>query len=433
MTSLTVEPATAGLHGRLRVPGDKSISHRALLLAARADGRSEITGLSAGEDVVHTSLAVRAFGAEVERAGEFTVSVEGGPSRLREPDGVVDVGNSGTGIRLLAGWAATVPGLAVLQGDASIARRPMGRVVEPLRLMGARIDGRDHGRYPPLVVRGGDLVGVDYVLPIPSAQVKGALLLAALGADGPTTVRESLPTRRHTEEMLAAFGIKVTHVDHGNGASAVTVEPGPISPFRLDVPCDPSQAAFWVVAGCLVPGSELVVEHVYVGPGRAAFLDVLARMGADITLEEQDPVTGTADIRVRYAPLVATDVGGLEVPSLIDEIPVLAVAAAAATGTTTFADAAELAHKETDRIATTVSELTAVGVKVEGRPDGLVVEGRAGRPFDGGSVESHGDHRVAMALAVAALAASAPVLVSGWDAVATSYPSFKEDLRRCVS
>jgi 3-phosphoshikimate 1-carboxyvinyltransferase len=433
VTSLTVEPAIRGLRGRLRVPGDKSISHRALLLAARADGRSEITGLSAGEDVVHTGLAVGAFGAGVDRSGDRTVVVHGGTDRLREPVGVIDVGNSGTAIRLLAGWASALRGLTVLQGDDSIARRPMGRVADPLRQMGAHIDGREDGRFPPLVIRGGALTGIDYQLPVPSAQVKGSLLLAALGAEGPTTVREAVPTRRHTEELLAAFGVRVDVDEHGSGSSAVTVHPGPVQPFRLDVPCDPSQAAFWVVAGCLVPGSDLVVEHVYVGPGRAGFLDVLRRMGADLTLEEEDPLTRTADIHVRAGALVATEVGGPEVPSLIDEIPVLAVAAAAAEGTTTFSDAAELAVKETDRIATTVSELTAVGVHVVARSDGLVVEGRAGRPFMGGSVESHGDHRIAMALAVAGLAASDPVLVSGWDAVATSYPSFKEDLRRCVS
>jgi 3-phosphoshikimate 1-carboxyvinyltransferase len=293
VTSLTVEPAVRGLRGRLRVPGDKSISHRALLMAARADGRSEITGLSVGEDVIHTGMAIRAFGAGVERSGDRTVVVDGGTARLGEPAGVVDVGNSGTGIRLLAGWASSLRGLTVLEGDESIARRPMGRVADPLRLMGARIDGREDGRFPPLVIRGGDLTGIDYLLPVPSAQVKGSVLLAALGAEGPTTVREAVPTRRHTEEMLAAFGVTVDIEEHGAASSAVTVHPGPVQPFRLDVPCDPSQAAFWVVAGCLVPGSDLVVEHVYIGPGRAGFLDVLRRMGADISLEEEDPVTRT--------------------------------------------------------------------------------------------------------------------------------------------
>lgn len=432
MTALTVEAPAAGLRGRLRVPGDKSISHRALLLSARATGRSVLAGLSRGEDVERTAQAIRAFGAGVERADDATVVVEGGVDRLGEPAAVVDVGNSGTAIRLLAGWAASLPGLTVLQGDGSVARRPMGRIVAPLRLMGLRIDGRGDGSYPPLVLRGGALHGIDYSLPVASAQVKGAILLAALGAEGPTTVREAVPTRAHTEEMLVAAGVDVD-VEIAGAGRAVTVRPGPVEPQDLDVPGDPSQAAFWVVAGAVVPGSDLVVEHVYVGAGRAGFVDVLRRMGADITLEGRDDTESTADIHVRFSALRATEVGGPEVPSLIDEIPVLAVAAALAEGTTVFSDAGELAVKESDRITTTVSELRAVGVQADALPDGLSVLGQGGRPLAGGTVDSHGDHRIAMAFAVAGLVARTPVLVSGWDAVATSYPSFREDLRRCVS
>jgi 3-phosphoshikimate 1-carboxyvinyltransferase len=414
------------LRGRLRAPGDKSISHRALLLAALAEGRSELRHLSRGLDVAHTRAAMTACGADVG-TGEV-VTVDGGRSRLREPSAVIDVGNSGTGIRLLAGWSAALPWLTVLQGDPSVAERPMGRVVEPLRAMGAVVDGRHGGRLPPLVIRGGALTGIDYRLPVASAQVKAAILLAGLAAEGDTTVREDVPTRAHTEEMLAACGADI-EVSPGR----VTVRRSALAPFALDVPGDPSQAAFWVVAAAIVPGSDLVIEGTYVGPARAGFLDVLRRMGADIELDHVDQTTGTADIRVRYRPLEATDVAGPEVAGLIDEIPVLAVAAARAEGVTTFADAAELRVKESDRVSSMVASLEAMGVAVEGRPDGLAVTGNGGRPLAGGRVDSWGDHRVAMATAVAALDASGPTVVAGWEAVATSYPGFEEDLRRCVS
>jgi 3-phosphoshikimate 1-carboxyvinyltransferase len=302
----------------------------------------------------------------------------------------------------------------------------MGRVVEPLRAMGARVDGRLDGRLPPLVVRGGALTGIEYRPPVPSAQVKGAVLLAGLAATGPTTVHEELATRAHTEQMLSACGVGVEIHDR-----SVTVHPGPVAPADFTVPGDPSQAAFWTVAACVTPGSDLTVEGVYVGPQRAGFLDVLRRMGADVELCNQDRDATVADIRARYSPLSATEVGGAEIPGLIDEIPVLAVAAAYAAGTTTFRDASELKVKESDRIATMVEALAAVGATAEARPDGLVVHGGGGRPPAGGRVSSHGDHRVAMALAVAALGAAGPVDITGWEAVATSYPRFEEDLELC--
>ena len=428
MTTFVAEPARSGLSGRVSLPGDKSISHRALLLAARAEGRSRLNGLSGGGDVICTRLAVEAFGAGVARDTDGRLAVAGGAAQLHEPAHVVDVGNSGTAIRLLAGWAAGLDGLTVLAGDESIARRPMDRVATPLRQMGARIDGRDGGRLPPLTIRGGGLHGIDYRLPVPSAQVKGAILLAGLGADGPTTVREEVPTRMHTEEMLASFGADIDVT-----ANLVTLRPGPLTPVDIDVPGDPSHAAFWIVGACITPGSDLVVEHVYVGPGRAAFLDVLARMGADVEILEKDAVSATASVRARFGPLKGTDVGGAEVPALIDEIPVLAVAAAFAHGVTTFSDAAELKVKESDRIASVVAGLSAIGASAEARPDGLVVQGSDGRPLSGGQVESAGDHRIAMSMAIAAAASSAPVAITGWAAVATSYPGFEEDYRRCVS
>jgi 3-phosphoshikimate 1-carboxyvinyltransferase len=428
---LSVEPADGrSLKGRLRAPGDKSISHRALLIAARAEGRSVVKGLSNGQDVRHTLEAVRALGARVERAGA-ELYVDGGADRLSEPEHLIDVGNSGTGIRLLTGFVSAIDGLTVLEGDSSIAKRPMDRVAVPLRLMGARVDGRQGGRFPPLAVRGGRLQGIEYTLPVASAQVKSAVLFAGLGAEGTTVVHEPVATRAHTEEMLAAAGANIDVAADKRGAT-VTLRPGPLRATTTDVPADPSQAAFWAVAACITPGSDLVLENVYVGRGRAGFIDVLRRMGARLELVDEDPVRHTADIHVQGGPLVATDVGGPQVASLIDEVPVLAVAAAFAEGTTRFSDAAELRVKETDRVATTVELLTALGARAEPAPDGLVVIGNAGAPLRAGTVDSHGDHRIAMAGAVAALGATGAVRVRGWDATATSYPSFEEDMNLCL-
>ena len=423
MTSLAVAPARRGLRGELNVPGDKSVSHRALLLAALADGTSRLHGLSGGDDVARSAAALAACGVGLDRQGPTTVSIAGGPGRLHEPAAVLDVGNSGTSIRLLAGWSAARPWLTVLQGDASIARRPMGRVAEPLRRMGAGVDGRAGGSLPPLVVRGGGLVGIEHRPEVASAQVKGAVILAGLGADGETVVREQVPTRRHTEELLERFGADVEH-----RPGWVRVRPGPLAPVELTIPADPSQAAFWVVAATVVADSDLRIANVYVGPGRAGFLDVLTRMGADVTFEAERTAERTADLRVRSARLTATTVAGEEVPALIDEIPALAVAAACAEGTTTFSGAAELRVKESDRVETTVAALRALGVEAEGRPDGLIVGG--GR-LSGGTVDAAGDHRIAMAAAIAGLASREGASIEGWEAVATSYPGFAEELARC--
>lgn len=431
--SCTVEGGLGPLRGLLRVPGDKSISHRALLLAALAEGRSRVTGLSTGEDVACTARAIAAMGATIDGdggdGGDFVgdVVVVGGRSRLHEPAAVVDVGNSGTGIRLLAGVCAGLPWLTVLQGDDSVGRRPMDRVAEPLRRMGALIDGREGGRLPPLAIRGGHLRGIDLDLVVPSAQVKGAVLLAGLAAEGTTVVRERVPTRAHSEEMLAACGAAIEVSDDG---LTTTLRPSALDPFELHVPGDPSQAAFWIVAACIVPGSKVTVEDVYVGQARAGFVDVLLRMGADLDIE---PTGGNrATLTARHSPhLQGTTIGGAEVPGLIDEIPVLAIAAAVADGPTDIRDAAELRVKESDRVATTASLLDSFGAGAESRSDGLQITGGARlRPA---VVDSSGDHRIAMAAAVAALVATGATQIAGWGAVRTSYPGFNDDLRRLLA
>ncbi|MBC8196236.1 MAG: 3-phosphoshikimate 1-carboxyvinyltransferase [Actinobacteria bacterium] len=411
MTVFAVAPG-GPLTGRLSVPGDKSISHRVLMLAALADGTSQVMGLSDGEDVAHTLSIVEALGAGVEVV-DGVVSVTGG--NLAPADGPLYVGNSGTGIRLLAGMLAGLAFTSVLDGDDSIRRRPMDRVVDPLQSMGADISGVDGSTLAPLTIRGGGLHGTEYAPPMASAQVKGCVLFAGLFADGPTTVVETRPTRAHTEELMAAFGIDVAI-----GPGGVTVQPGMPAPFAHRVAGDPSQAAFWAVAAAIVAESEVLVENVYGGPVRTGFVDVLARMGADI---EHDAVTG--DLTVRASSLRGTVVDAAEVPGLVDEVPVLAVAAACAEGETRFCGVGELRVKETDRLATTTSELGAMGAQVRVEGDDLIV---VGGPLHGAEVESHGDHRIAMACAVAALVAEGPTVVSGWEAVDTSYPAFGSDL-----
>jgi 3-phosphoshikimate 1-carboxyvinyltransferase len=405
------------LHGRLRMPGDKSISHRVLLLSLLADGRSTITGLSDGQDVAATRRAIEALGAEVAEDGEALV-VDGGA--VRQPDDVIDVGNAGTGIRLLTGLCAAFPFETVLQGDESIAKRPMDRIAVPLREMGATVDGRENGRFPPLTLRGGDLHGIRYRVPVPSAQVKSAVLLAGLGADGETVVVEPVATRPHTEELLARFGADV-EIE----GDTVTVRRSRPEPFTVAVPGDPSQAAFWVVAATLVPNSDLVIEDLYLGPTRSGFLDVLRRMGADLEIDDD-----AGEVRVRSAPLRGTSVLAEEIVGL-DEVPALAIAAAAADGLTRFVDVGELRLKESDRLSTVRDAVQAVGGFAEVDGDALVVEGATLR---GGVVDAHGDHRIAMAAAVAGLASAAdPVTVAGWECVATSYPGFEEDLGECTT
>lgn len=411
------------LRGRLRVPGDKSISHRALFFAALADGRSELTNLATGEDVHATSVVLGHLGVKVRRASSGVVTVQGtGADHWREPDTVLDCGNSGTTARIGCGLLASRPFLSVLTGDASLRSRPMRRVVDPLRAMGAAIDGRDEGEHAPISIRGGPLRGMRHELPVAWAQVKSALLLAGLHAAGVTEVVSPAQSRDHTERMLAALGVPI-EVD----GLVARIRAGVPGAFALDVPGDPSSAAFFVVAALITPGSEIVLEEVSTNPTRLGFVDVLRRMGADIEVVPAGVRCGepVGDLVVRSSELHSTIVEGDEIPNVQDEVPVLAVAAAFAEGMTEIRDAAELAMKESNRIGTVHQELTQLGVGVEPRADGLVIRG--GRPR-AGLLKSHGDHRVAMAGAVATHAIDGVSTVRGWRAVMSSYPEFAAHL-----
>ena len=413
MSSITVE-GSQRFTGRLRVPGDKSISHRALMIAALGSKPCTIQGLSDGDDVTHTRQAIEALGARVEDRGSQGTTVIGG---LAGTPSSIYLGNSGTGIRLLTGLVAGFDFTTILDGDSSIRQRPMDRIIAPLTAMGASIAGSgDSGTLAPLKVEGGRLAGIDYTLPVASAQVKSAVLLAALRAEGPTTVREPALTRAHTEEMLADAGVRVERQ-----RLSVTVWPGEVvPPHVIGIPGDPSQAAFWVVGACVAPGSDLTVENVYLGQARGGFIDVLGRMGANITVD-----SGSGDIRARTSELEATRVSAEELPGCIDEVPILAVAAAMADGVTVFEGVAELRVKEIDRVVGIVEMLDVLGAKseIDGETwrDG---SGATGRRYGG----SHGDHRMAMAAAIAGAAGSASVTVEGFEATATSYPGFARDL-----
>jgi 3-phosphoshikimate 1-carboxyvinyltransferase len=420
------------LAGTLAVPGDKSISHRALLLAALAEGTSTIVGLSAGDDVARTARAVAALGAEVSvdagggPDGQPVVTVAGGRSRLHAPSAPVDLGNSGTGMRLLAGVAATLPGTTTMTGDASLCARPMDRVAVPLRAMGAGVAGTGERVLPPLTVTGGALRAIEFTPPVASAQVKSAVLLAGLAADGQTVVHEPVTTRTHTEDMLAAAGAVISVDDDGLGRT-VRVERSQLLAGTYTVPGDPSQAAFWLVGAVLIPGSLVTVEGLTLSPERLGFLGVLRRMGA--TIEVAEAGNGTGSVTAYTALLHGTVVEAAEIPSL-DEVPILAVAAAVATGQTRFSDVAELRVKESDRLAATVALVRAFGAAAAEDGDDLVIDGR-GAPLTPATVDAGGDHRMAMAAAVAGAtcpSASDRSVITGWKTVATSYPGFADHL-----
>jgi 3-phosphoshikimate 1-carboxyvinyltransferase len=420
------------LRGDVAVPGDKSVSHRAVLLNALAHGRAEIRGLATGHDVRATAAACRALGAEVS-LGDGVATVAGSGA-LTEPETPLDCGNSGTTLRLLLGALAGFDGHAVLIGDDSLSRRPMLRVVAPLRAMGAAIDGRQGGRFAPLAIRGRGLSGCDHDLAIASAQVKSALLLAGLRCG--VRVREPRTSRDHTERMLRSMGARL--VTEAGGWLAL--QPSALEARDVSVPGDLSAAAFLLVAGAVVPGSEVRIRGVGVNPTRTGVLDVLRAMGAAIEVAPAatapDPTTASAepiaDVTVRHGPLRGTEIGGELALRSLDELVVLSVAAAFASGTTTIRDAAELRVKESDRIARVAAGLRAAGVRVEERPDGLVVEGVGpGGLVEGpgpARVDATGDHRIAMAFAVLGLAAPGGVILDGADSVTSSWPEFFEVL-----
>ncbi len=412
----------APLRGRLRPPGDKGISHRALLFAAMASGTSRLAHLADGDDVARTRAAVTALGVPVTGGDGEPVVVHGvGVDGLREPAHVLGCANSGTTMRMAVGLLAGRPFHAVLVGDDALSRRPMARVAAPVRAMGAHVDGRQGGDYAPLAVRGGALTGCRHELAGPSGQVKTALLLAGLQADGVTEIVEPAASRDHSERLLEALGVPLTRPD----ATTVRVRAGAPRPFELDVPGDASSAAFFVVAAAITAGSELVVEDVGLNPTRLGFVDTLAHMGADVTVDVRETRLGepVGDLTVRAAPLHGTEVTVDE--GFIDEVPALAVAAAFADGVTEFRGVGELRVKESDRLAALEQELTELGVGVEAGPDRLVVRGGAPHAT---TLKSHGDHRIAMAAAVAANAVAGGSTVRGWAAVAVSYPGFADDL-----
>ncbi|HET6610714.1 MAG TPA: 3-phosphoshikimate 1-carboxyvinyltransferase [Kofleriaceae bacterium] len=428
-----VEPAPAPLGGEIAVPGDKSIGHRALLFAALADGEVQISGLSGGADNSRTARAIAALGAKVRREGDVVIVCGHGLDNLREPSATIDCGNSGTSMRLLAGLLSGQRFPSVLCGDESLSQRPMARITRPLKAMGAEISGRP-GRHPgevlpPLEIAGRRLAGCAHTLEVASAQVKSAILLAGLYAEGDTVVVEPGPSRDHTERMLSAMGAPITWRGH-----RVAVAPGgwdrTLSPAPVVVPGDPSSAAFAVVAALVRGALRVTVRGVCTNPTRTGFIDVLEQMGGAVLRErENERGEPTADLVIEgKADLCGTDVAGDTVVRAIDEIPVLAVAMALASGQSRVRDAGELRVKESDRIDATVAMLRAFGVTCEATADGFSVDGTAGKPFRACRIDARGDHRIAMAGAVAALCADGPVRIDDVANVATSYPRFAADM-----
>ena len=420
---LRVEPPASPLRGELRPPGDKSISHRALIFACLAEGETRVRGLLEGEDVLATLEACRQLGLQARRDGDGWILRGVGRDGLRAPSGPLDMGNSGTAMRLLAGVLAAQSFDSELIGDESLSRRPMNRIVRPLERMGARIDTAEGGT-PPLRIRGNPgLQGIEYDSPVASAQVKSCLLLAGLYAHGRTVVREPFLSRDHTERMLPAFGVEMAGDRAVDGGAR-------LRGTSLQVPGDISSAAFFMVAAALVPGSDLLLRNVGLNATRDGIVHVLRAMGADLEVSDLRESGGetVGDVRVRYAGrLRGADIGAGQVPGLIDELPVIFALAATCDGTLRLRDAAELRVKESDRLAVMARGLQQLGVAVEEYPDGMDV---TGGPVGGGSVDGAGDHRCAMSFCVLGQVAAAPVTVSGAHNIATSYPGFAEDLTR---
>lgn len=434
MTDQTARPrsfaASAPLKGRIAIPGDKSISHRALMLSALAVGTSRVSGLLEGHDVLATAAAMRAMGANIDRTGDGEWVIEGvGVGGLLQPREALDMGNSGTSTRLLMGLVSSHPITTTFVGDASLSGRPMGRVIDPLSQMGADISASPGGRLP-LMVRGlAPAVPIEYRLPVASAQVKSAILLAGLNTPGITTVIEPVPTRDHSERMLKGFGATLDVEVEPDGTRWISVMgEAELRPQTIVVPGDPSSAAFFIVAALLVPGSDVTIANVGLNPTRAGLVEVLQAMGGDIELLDAREVGGepVADLRVRHSLLRGIAVDAAIAPSMIDEYPILFVAAALAEGTTVTTGLDELRVKESDRLSVMAAGLAAIGVRVEESEDGLVIHGTGGDPLPGGAtIAGHLDHRICMSFAIAGLVSKAPVTIDDMAPVATSFPNFE--------
>jgi 3-phosphoshikimate 1-carboxyvinyltransferase len=428
-TAKLVARSVSRLQGRVRAPGDKSLSHRALMFGAMALGETTVRGLLEGEDVLATAAALRSLGAEVAHERELSRwRIRGfGVGGAREPADVLELGNSGTSARLLAGILASHPFTSFMTGDASLRRRPMQRVIEPLTRMGARFEGREGGRLPLAIIGTDEMMPIEYRLPVPSAQVKSAILLAGLNTAGETTVIEPEPTRDHTERLLRHFGAEVRIASADGGGKRITVVGWPELKGRdIVVPGDPSSAAFAVVAAAIRPGSDIVVENVGINPLRAGLYDTLRDMGADIAFENRRELGGepVADLHVKGGALKGVEVPPERAPTMIDEYPVLAVAAACAEGTTRMLGLGELRAKESDRLASVSAGLAANGIKHEMGAAELVVHGTGAPPKGGGLVRTHLDHRIAMSFLVLGLASRDPVAVDDASPIDTSFPGF---------
>jgi 3-phosphoshikimate 1-carboxyvinyltransferase len=431
------------LKGRIRVPGDKSISHRSIMLGALAVGETKVTGLLEGEDVLATAAAMRAMGATVERVGSSESGGEWringvGVGALLQPEAPLDMGNSGTSTRLLMGLVASHPISATFIGDASLSKRPMGRVIDPLSQMGASFESSAGGRLPLILKGASPAVPISYRLPVASAQVKSAVLLAGLNTPGITTVIEPVPTRDHSERMLRGFGAELNVAVEADGTRIITVRgEAELRPQVIDVPGDPSSAGFFIVAALCVPGSDVLIENVGLNPTRAGLVDVLRQMGGRIEEVNAREVGGepVADLRVTHSILQGIEVDPAIAPSMIDEFPVLFVAASLAQGKTTTSGLDELRVKESDRLAVMASALKAAGARVEEREDGLVIEGTGGDPLSGadGAIPTHLDHRIAMSMAIAGLVSRNGVEVDDTRPIATSFPVFEAMLDGLVA
>ena len=412
------------LKGEVMIPGDKSISHRSIILGSLANGRSRIKGFLESEDCLNTLNAFREMGVQIERVGDKEYIIDGvGLRGLKEPDCILDCGNSGTSMRLLIGFLAAQDFYSVLSGDASLRQRPMKRIIKPLTKMGAMIWSREGG-YAPLSIEGRSLSGIDYQLPVASAQVKSSILLAGLYSDQEVKIVEPALSRDHTERMLSGFGIDIKM--EGYQIILPVDNNRRLYPQEIEVPGDISSAAFFITAGLITKGSEILLKDIGVNPTRSGFLDVVRDMGGEIKIINQREVSGEpiADIRVKSSQLKGIEISGEIIPKLIDEIPIIAVLASQAEGETIIKDASELRVKETDRIAAMVSQLSNLGVEIEELSDGMIINGPA-RIKGGVKVDSYGDHRIAMSLAIAGLVAKSEITILNTQVINTSFPDFK--------